>query len=111
MGRITDRLEIGKAWTSDYGDPHDSTDFDFIYPISPLHNVPDQEFPPTILLTADRTCSAISISAMAKHFGLDDDRVVPLHSFKHAATLQHKHANNPHPLLLRIDLKVSEHCA
>ena len=39
-------------------------------------------------------------------FGLDDDRVVPLHSFKHAATLQHKHASNPHPLLLRVDLKV-----
>jgi len=79
---------IGEAWISDYGNPHKPADFDFIYPISPLHNVPDQPFPPTILLTADH-----------------DDRVVPLHSFKHAATLQHKHANNPRPLLLRVDLK------
>ncbi len=35
----------------------------------------------------------------------DDDRVVPLHSFKHAATLQHLQPNNPHPLLIRIDKK------
>lgn len=35
----------------------------------------------------------------------DDDRVVPLHSFKHAATLQHTLAHNPHPLLIRIDKK------
>jgi hypothetical protein len=45
----------GKAWTSDYGDPEDPNDFDFIYPYSPLHNVPtDRILPPTILLTADR---------------------------------------------------------
>jgi prolyl oligopeptidase len=79
---------IGKAWTSDYGDPHDAHDFDFIYPISPLHNVPERTLPPTILLTADH-----------------DDRVVPLHSFKHAATLQHMLPYNPHPLLIRIDKK------
>lgn len=36
---------------------------------------------------------------------LDDDRVVPLHSFKHIATLQHLHPNNPHPLIVRIDKK------
>lgn len=80
---------IGKAWTSDYGNPHDSHDFDFIYPISPLHNVPtDKNLPPLLLMTADH-----------------DDRVVPLHSFKHAATLQHTLAHNPHPLLIRIDKK------
>lgn len=80
---------IGKAWTSDYGNPHDSHDFDFIYPISPLHNVPtDKSLPPLLLMTADH-----------------DDRVVPLHSFKHAATLQHTLAHNPHPLLIRIDKK------
>ncbi|KZT12672.1 uncharacterized protein LAESUDRAFT_718954 [Laetiporus sulphureus 93-53] len=80
---------IGRAWTSDYGDPHNPHDFDFIYPISPLHNVPtDKVLPATILLTADH-----------------DDRVVPLHSFKHAATLQHLLPNNPNPLLVRIDKK------
>lgn len=47
---------VGRAWTSDYGDPHVPHDFDFIYPISPVHNVPtDRVLPPTILLTADRT--------------------------------------------------------
>lgn len=30
---------------------------------------------------------------------------MPLHSFKHAATLQHLHPNNPQPLLLRVDKK------
>ncbi|KAI0676715.1 prolyl oligopeptidase [Trametes maxima] len=80
---------IGRAWTSDYGDPHDPHDFDFIYPISPLHNVPtNKTLPPLLITTADH-----------------DDRVVPLHSFKHAATLQHLQPNNPHPLLIRIDKK------
>ncbi|TBU27685.1 prolyl oligopeptidase [Dichomitus squalens] len=80
---------IGRAWTSDYGDPHNPHDFDFIYPISPLHNIPtDKILPPTMLVTADH-----------------DDRVVPLHSFKHAATLQYLKADNPHPLLIRIDKK------
>jgi prolyl oligopeptidase len=46
---------IGHAWTSDYGNPHDPHDFDFIYPISPVHNVPTNKIlPPTLLLTADR---------------------------------------------------------
>ncbi|KAG6853174.1 hypothetical protein C0991_006352 [Blastosporella zonata] len=80
---------VGKAWTSDYGDPDQPEDFDFIYPLSPVHNVPtDKVLPPTILLTADH-----------------DDRVVPMHSFKHAATLQYTLPHNPHPLLLRVDKK------
>ncbi|KZV73550.1 prolyl oligopeptidase [Peniophora sp. CONT] len=86
---------IGRAWTSDYGDPHEAADFDFIHPISPLHNVPTVDadgkeivLPPTMLLTADH-----------------DDRVVPLHSFKHAATLQHVKKDNPNPLLIRIEKK------
>ncbi|KAF8448942.1 prolyl oligopeptidase [Boletus edulis BED1] len=80
---------IGKAWTADYGDPHDPHDFDFIHPISPVHNVPkDRTLPPLLLMTADH-----------------DDRVVPLHSFKLAATLQHALPHNPHPLLIRIDKK------
>jgi len=36
---------------------------------------------------------------------LDDDRVVPMHSFKLAATLQHTLPHNPHPLLLRVEKK------
>ncbi|KAG6888631.1 hypothetical protein C0995_006875 [Termitomyces sp. Mi166 len=83
------KFTIGRAWTSDYGDPDSPEDFDFIYPLSPLHNVPtDRVLPPTLLLTADH-----------------DDRVVPMHSFKLAATLQHTLPHNPHPLLLRVDKK------
>ncbi|KAG9125182.1 hypothetical protein FRC07_008659 [Ceratobasidium sp. 392] len=67
------QFTIGKAWTSDYGDPSNPEDFDFMYLISPLHNVDkgDKVLPPTLLLTADH-----------------DDRVVPLHSFKQIAELQ-----------------------
>ena len=80
---------IGRAWVSDYGDPHDPHDFDFLYSYSPLHNVPTNKIlPPLLLMTADH-----------------DDRVVPLHSFKHAATLQHTLPDNPHPLLIRVDTK------
>jgi len=45
----------GNAWISDYGNPDDPNDFDFIYPISPIHNVSkDKVLPPLLLLTADR---------------------------------------------------------
>lgn len=100
-------LNQGRAWTSDYGDPHVPHDFDFIYPISPVHNVPtDRVLPPTILLTADRMLLPIYIkTSLSLTNYTDDDRVVPLHSFKHAATLQHTLPHNPHPLLIRIDKK------
>jgi prolyl oligopeptidase len=39
------------------------------------------------------------------HLMIDDDRVVPMHSFKLAATLQHVASANPHPLLLRLEMK------
>jgi prolyl oligopeptidase len=42
---------------------------------------------------------------LADHFVSDDDRVVPLHSYKYAATLQHTLADSPHPLLIRIGKK------
>jgi len=32
-----------------------------------------------------------------------DDRVVPMHSLKFIATLQHNVPQNPHPLLIRVD--------
>ncbi len=74
---------------SDYGNADQEECFDYLYAYSPLHNVDSSKvYPPTMLLTADH-----------------DDRVVPLHSFKHAAELQYKLPNNPHPLLLRVDTK------
>lgn len=84
-----DRFTIGRAWCADYGSSSDPEGFDYLYKYSPLHNVnPAKTLPPLMLLTADH-----------------DDRVSPLHSFKHAAELQHVLANNPNPLLLRVDTK------
>nr|CRX78967.1 hypothetical protein ls5930a1_00049 [Leucosporidium scottii] len=83
------RFTIGRAWTSDYGSADEPEGFDYLIEYSPLHNVDSSKvYPPTMLLTADH-----------------DDRVVPLHSFKHAAELQHSLPQNPNPLLLRVDFK------
>ena len=66
------KFTIGWAWTSDYGDPEKQADFETLLKYSPLHNIkPGTSYPPTLVTTADH-----------------DDRVVPAHSFKFAATLQ-----------------------
>ncbi|PWZ03608.1 hypothetical protein BCV70DRAFT_197810 [Testicularia cyperi] len=80
---------IGKAWCADYGNPaEDPAIFDYNYKYSPLHNVDGSKIYPTTVL------------ACADH----DDRVVPAHSFKLMAEMQHKLPNNPNPLLLRVEL-------
>jgi len=64
----------GAAWKSDYGDPDIKKDFNFSAKYSPLHNVKKGvKYPPHLIKTADH-----------------DDRVVPWHAFKLAATLQAK---------------------
>lgn len=80
---------IGKAWTADYGNPsEDPHIFDYVYKYSPLHNVDSNKvYPTTVLACADH-----------------DDRVVPAHSFKLIAEMQHKLATNPNPLLLRVEI-------
>ena len=78
----------GWAWTSDYGSPEDPQEFKAIYAYSPLHNIkPGTGYPATLVTTADH-----------------DDRVVPAHSFKFAATLQAAQAG-PAPVLIRIETK------
>ncbi|WFD38242.1 prolyl oligopeptidase [Malassezia japonica] len=80
---------IGKAWAADYGNPQeDGAAFDYNYAYSPLHNVTQKVYPTMILACADH-----------------DDRVVPAHSFKLAAELQHQRKDNPNPLLLRVELQ------
>jgi prolyl oligopeptidase len=82
------KFTIGWAWTSDYGSSDDPAEFKAIYKYSPLHNLkPGTKYPPTLIVTADH-----------------DDRVVPAHSFKFAATLQSDQAGDA-PVLIRIETK------
>jgi prolyl oligopeptidase len=80
------RFTIGWAWTSDYGDPDDADDLAVLLRYSPYHQVQQgTAYPPTLITTGDT-----------------DDRVVPLHSYKFAAALQHAQAADA-PVLLRVD--------
>ena len=79
---------IGWAWTTDYGNPNDRADFAVLYGYSPLHRlVPGTNYPPTLICTGDH-----------------DDRVVPAHSLKFGAELQHCQAGDG-PVLLRVDTR------
>jgi prolyl oligopeptidase len=78
---------IGAAWMSDYGNPDDPGQFADALAYSPLHNVrPGTRYPATLVLTGDH-----------------DDRVVPLHSHKFTAALQHAQAGDA-PVLTRIEV-------
>lgn len=77
---------IGRAWTVDYGCSENKVEFECLYKYSPLHNVKKALYPATLVLTGDH-----------------DDRVVPAHSFKFAATLQ-KYSDRKNPTLIRIDV-------
>ena len=82
------KFTIGWAWTSDYGSSDNPEDFKALYAYSPLHNLkPGTKYPPTLIATADH-----------------DDRVMPAHSFKFAATMQADQAG-PAPVLIRIETK------
>jgi Serine proteases of the peptidase family S9A len=82
---------IGWNWASDYGTSEDSPEmFKALYAYSPLHNIksgPDVHYPAIMVTTADH-----------------DDRVVPAHSFKYAATLQAAQTGDE-PKIIRIDSK------
>ncbi len=83
------QFTIGWAWAVEYGSSDDPAHFENLFSYSPLHNInSDALYPATMITTADH-----------------DDRVVPAHSFKYAATLQEKRSDNPNPLLIRIETK------
>ena len=81
---------IGWNWAPDYGTSADSEEmFKYLYAYSPLHNIRNDgtPYPPILITTADH-----------------DDRVVPAHSFKYAATLQASNIGNA-PKLIMIETK------
>lgn len=83
------KFTIGWNWASDYGTSDDSKEmFDYLKGYSPLHNLKlGGKYPATMVTTADH-----------------DDRVVPAHSFKFAATLQECN-DGTNPTLIRVDSK------
>jgi prolyl oligopeptidase len=81
------KFTIGWGWAVEYGSSEDPKQFEYLYKYSPLHNVKNTKYPSTLIITADH-----------------DDRVVPAHSFKFAATLQ-ANQQGEKPVLIRIDTK------
>jgi prolyl oligopeptidase len=80
------KFTIGWNWIAEYGSSDNPEDFKNLYAYSPLHNIkPGLPYPATLITTADH-----------------DDRVVPAHSFKYAATLQEMYKGN-NPEIIRIE--------
>ena len=82
------KFTVGWGWVVEYGSSDDETHFRNLYAYSPLHNIkPGTCYPATLVTTADH-----------------DDRVVPAHSFKFAATLQAAQACAK-PAIIRIETR------
>ncbi len=82
------KFTIGWAWASEFGSSDEEDQIDNLLSYSPLHNLKSGTcYPATLITTADR-----------------DDRVVPGHSFKFAATLQAAQ-NCDKPVLIRIETR------
>lgn len=82
------KFTAGRYWTDDYGSSDNEQEFQALLAYSPYHNAkPGTCYPPTLVSTADT-----------------DDRVVPGHSFKFAAAIQHAQACD-NPILIRIETK------
>lgn len=79
------KFTIGYAWAVDYGRSDNRDEFNCLIKYSPLHNIRKAAYPATMIATADH-----------------DDRVVPAHSFKFAATLQ-AFQQGDKPTLIRIE--------
>jgi prolyl oligopeptidase len=63
---------IGNGWRDEFGTSSNKFQFNYLKDYSPLHNINDTTYPAILVVTADH-----------------DDRVVPLHSYKYVAALQH----------------------
>ena len=83
-----DRFTAGRYWVDDYGYPSKEGDFRNLLGYSPYHNIKDGTAYPAVLVTTADT----------------DDRVVPGHSFKYTAALQHAKAGDK-PHLIRVETR------
>jgi prolyl oligopeptidase len=82
------KFTAGAGWSYDYGTAEDSKEmFEYLYKYSPYHALKSNNYPATMVTTADH-----------------DDRVVPAHSFKFAARLQ-EYQRGPAPVIIRIETK------
>jgi prolyl oligopeptidase len=79
---------FGTQWVGEYGSSANPEDFKVLRAYSPLHNIrKGAQYPPTLITTSDH-----------------DDRVMPGHSLKYAATLQQAQ-EGPAPILIRIETR------
>ncbi len=82
------KFTAGRYWVDDYGSSDNEEEFNALLKYSPYHNVKSGVcYPPTMVMTADT-----------------DDRVVPGHSFKFAAAMQHAQGCD-NPILIRIETR------
>ncbi|HYK74355.1 MAG TPA: prolyl oligopeptidase family serine peptidase [Pseudoneobacillus sp.] len=82
------KFTIGRYWIPEYGTADNPEHFPFLYAYSPLHNIKEEElYPPVLIATAE-----------------SDDRVVPSHAKKFAATLLEK-ASSDSTIVLRLEAK------
>jgi prolyl oligopeptidase len=82
------KFTIGRFWIPEYGTAENPEHFPFLYKYSPLHNINEGElYPPVLIATAE-----------------SDDRVVPAHAKKFAATLLEK-ASPDTTIVLRLEAK------
>jgi len=82
------KFTAGRFWVDDYGSSDDPKEFKVLLSYSPYHNLKEgTRYPATLVTTADH-----------------DDRVVPSHSFKFAAQLQHCHSGS-NPVVIRIETR------
>lgn len=82
------KFGFGTQWVGEYGTSDNPEDFKLLRAYSPLHNIRQGvQYPPTLITTSDH-----------------DDRVMPGHSLKYAATLQQAQ-EGPAPILIRIETR------
>jgi prolyl oligopeptidase len=82
------KFGFGTQWVGEYGSADNPEDFRVLRAYSPLHNIrKGTQYPATLVTTSDH-----------------DDRVMPGHSLKYAATLQQAQ-EGPAPILIRIETR------